>query len=92
MLSDQEKQTLAWFEALRSEAEQRGAISKLCSHGVLVLCLPRYGTAEQLLLETPLTSSQDRPQGRRGRKRRGESPDPGAGQGSGQGALGQVES
>ena len=91
MLSDKDKETIAWFEALRSQAAERGAISTLCSHGVLVLCLPKYGTAEQLLLETNLAPAKDRAPRGRGGKGRVESPDPGASTGSSEGALGQVE-
>lgn len=50
MPSDADKPILEWMKRARDEGLRLGAICRFEGHGVLVLCLPEYGNAEQLLL------------------------------------------
>lgn len=65
MPSDSDKQILEWMKRARDEGVKLGALCRFESHGVLVLCLPEYGNAEQLLLakgssEIPVEARSDR--------------------------------
>lgn len=52
MTSDEEKKMTEVLQQCHDMAAKAGLVAKFAGFGVLVLCLPKYGEAEQLLLET----------------------------------------
>lgn len=76
MISDTQRHQLQILDQAKAMCEAAGIVAKVATQGVLVLCLPVYGSpeAEQLFLKaTEPGPGKSRDEGRRGRKGEGES-------------------
>lgn len=51
MTAEQKSELIAKLQALQQQAQSAGLVAKDYGFGVLVICLPEYGEAEQLLLK-----------------------------------------
>lgn len=53
MTAEDKAELLTKLQNHESQAQREGLIAKPWGFGVLVICLPEYGDAEQLLLKEP---------------------------------------